>query len=115
MIGTVNQKASGEPLEVHMAKEGGTVEIPLPEIKGFEDVDAFWAEMMEVPTIKTVTFLEDIEGASVTYNPEKNVAVVEMDENVVGNKKDILANLQIAYEMTDFTYYMPIHLTQDAQ
>lgn len=115
MIGTVNQKASGAPLEVHMAKEGGTVEIPLPEIKGFEDVDAFWAEMMEVPTIKTVTFLEDIEGASVTYNPEKNVAVIEMDENVVGNKKDILANLRIAYEMTDFTYYMPIHLTQDVQ
>ena len=115
MIGTVNQKASGEPLEVHMAKEGGTVEIPLPEIKGFEDVDTFWAEMMGMPTIKTVTFLEDIEGASVTYNLEKNVAVIEMDENVVGNKKDILANLQIAYEMTDFTYYMPIHLTQDVQ
>lgn len=115
MIGTVNQKASKDPVEVHLPKEGGTVEVPLPEIKGFEDVDAFWAEMMEVPTIKTVTFLEDIEGASVTYDSEKNVAAIEMDENIVGNKKDIFANLQIAYEMTDFTYYMPIHLTQDVQ
>lgn len=115
MIGTVNQKASKDPVEVYLPKEGGTVEVPLPEIKGFEDVDAFWAEMMEVPTIKTVTFLEDIEGASVTYDSEKNVAAIEMDENIVGNKKDIFANLQIAYEMTDFTYYMPIHLTQDVQ
>lgn len=115
MIGTVNQKASKDPVEVHLPKEGGTVEVPLPEIKGFEDVDAFWAEMMEVPTIKTVTFLEDVEGASVTYDSEKNVAAIEMDENIVGNKKDIFANLQIAYEMTDFTYYMPIHLTQDVQ
>lgn len=115
MIGTVNQKASGDPKEVRVPKEGGSVEVLLPEIKGFEDVDAFWAEMFEAPTTKTVTFLEEVEGASVTYDAEKNVAVIEMDENIVGNKKDILANLQIAYEMTDFTYYLPIHLTQDAQ
>lgn len=115
MIGTINQKAEGQAIEVHGAKEGQKIEVPLPEIKGFEDIDAFWAEMYEVSTTKTVSFLEDIEGASVSYDTEKNVAVIELDENLVGSRKDINANLQIAYETTDFTYYIPVHITQDVK
>ena len=115
MIGTINQKNDGKAIEVHGAKEGERIEVPLPKIKGFEDVDAFWAEMYEVPTTKTVSFLEEIEGVSVSYDEGIDVAVIELDENIVGNKKDINANLEIAYAATDFTYYLPIHITQDVK
>ena len=115
MIGTINQKNDGKAIEVHGAKEGERIEVPLPKIKGFEDVDAFWAEMYEVPTTKTVSFLEEIEGVSVSYDEGIDVAVIELDENIVGNKKDINANFEIAYAATDFTYYLPIHITQDVK
>ena len=115
MIGTINQKNDGKAIEVHGAKEGERIEVPLPKIKGFEDVDAFWAEMYEVPTTKTVSFLEEIEGVSVSYDEGIDAAVIELDENIVGNKKDINANLEIAYAATDFTYYLPIHITQDVK
>lgn len=70
MIGTINQKNDGKAIEVHGAKEGERIEVPLPKIKGFEDVDAFWAEMYEVPTTKTVSFLEEIEGYQLVTTKE---------------------------------------------
>lgn len=114
-VGTYGQRHDGDTEEVDAKSEGGQVEVNLPKIKGFEEVDAYIAEMYEVSTTYRIALSEEQDGISVEYNEENHSAVFDFNENIVGKKKDIDTDLVLKDEATDFTYSIPVHITQDVQ
>ncbi|MGI6756041.1 MAG: leucine-rich repeat domain-containing protein [Atopobiaceae bacterium] len=109
IVGTINQ--SGEAIDKCISAEGGTFEVDLPEILGFEDVDQAIANMFEMDTAKTVVLSEDPEGYSLEVKGGK--AYITVDPNVVGHTKHETIRIGIGYEGTDFSYFIPLNITQD--
>lgn len=115
MVGTNNQSPWGETLEVNAPASGGEIRIALPEIKGFEQVEeyyAFFMSMMEMNTLKQLSLETNDDDIHISYDDSTNEAVFEFPQNIVGSSKDINTRLLLGIYGTDFEAQFPIHISQ---
>ncbi|HJA42640.1 MAG TPA: hypothetical protein H9957_02020 [Candidatus Dorea stercoravium] len=118
MVGTNNQSPWDDTLEVSAPASGGEIRISLPEIKGFEQVEEYYAPFMsilEMDTLKQLSLETGDDDIHISYDDNTNEAVFEFPQNIVGSSKDINTQLLLGIYGTDFEAQFPIHISQPAR
>lgn len=118
MVGTNNQSPWDDTLEVSAPASGGEIRISLPEIKGFEQVEEYYAPFMsilEMDTLKQLSLETGDDDIHISYDDNTNEAVFEFPQNIVGSSKDINTRLLLGIYGTDFEAQFPIHISQPAR
>ncbi|MDY3901555.1 MAG: leucine-rich repeat domain-containing protein [Atopobiaceae bacterium] len=109
VVGTINQ--STDPIDVTVTSDGGEVLVRLPEIRGFEDVDAAISGMFDVDTVRFAALENAPDGYELEPTEDGN-AMLRVPANVVGAVRDEVVNVYLTYEGTDFLFVQPVHVRQ---